>query len=93
MVEWVCEHFANINSYAVTLQEMNSQSCEEYALMYLKAKARGQSMQDFISLFKKGDFVFNDHLVGEMIKPLLNSRVENLKCCKQDNNRSCPLDI
>ena len=93
VVEWVCEHFANINSNAVTLQEMNSQSCGQYALMYLKAKARGQSMQDFISLFKKGDFVFNDHLVGEMIKPLLNSRVENLKCCKQDNNRSCPLDI
>ena len=63
MVEWVCEHFANIDSYAVTLQEMNSQWCEQYALMYLKAKARGQSMQDFISLFKKGDFVFNDHLV------------------------------
>ena len=65
MVEWVCEHFANINSNAVTLQEMNSQSCEQYALMYLEAKARGQSMQDFISLFKKGDFVFNDHLVGK----------------------------
>ena len=93
MVEWVCEHFANINSNAVTLQEMNSQSCGQYALMYLKAKARGQSMQDFISLFKKGDFVFNDHLMGEMIKPLLNWTVKNLKCCKQDNNRSCPLDI
>ena len=77
----------------MTLQEMNSQLCGQYALMYLKAKARGQSMQDFMSVFKKGDFVFNDHLVGEMIKPLLNSRVENLKCCKQDNNRSCPLDI
>ena len=93
MVEWVCEHFENINSNAVTLQEMNSQSCGQYALMYLKAKARGQSMHDFISLFKKEDFVYNDHLVGEMIKPFLNSRVKNLKCRKQDNGRSCPLDI
>ena len=93
IVEWVFENFEIVRSNAVTLQEMNSQSCGQYALMYLKAKARGQSMQDFISVFKKGDFVFNDHLVGEMIKPLLNSRVENLKCCKQDNNRSCPLDI
>ena len=93
VVEWVCENFEIINSNAVTLQEMNAQSCGQYALMYLKAKARGQSMHDFISLFKKGDFVHNDHLVGEMIKPLLNSRVKNLKCCKQDNSRSCPLDI
>ena len=93
VVEWVFENFEIVRSNAMTLQEMNSQSCGQYALMYLKAKARGQSMQDFISVFKKGDFVFNDHLVGEMIKPLLNSRVENLKCCKQDNNRSCPLDI
>ena len=93
VVEWVFEHFETVSSNAMTLQEMNSQSCGQYALMYLKAKARGQSIDDFRSLFKKGDFVHNDHLVGEVIKPLLNSRVKNLKCCKQDNSRSCPLDI
>ena len=54
VVEWVCQNFENINSNAVTLQEMNAQSCGQYALMYLKAKARGQSMHHFISLFKKG---------------------------------------
>ena len=93
VVEWVFENFETVSSNAMTLQEMNSQSCGQYALMYLKAKARGQSMDDFRSLFKKGDFVYNDQLVGEMIKPLLNWRVKNLKCSKQDNNRSCPLDI
>ena len=93
VVEWVFENFETVSSNAMTLQEMNSQSCGQYALMYLKAKVRGQSIDDFRSLFKKGDFVHNDHLVGEVIKPLLNSRVKNLKCCKQDNGRSCPLDI
>ena len=93
MVEWVFENFETVSSNAMTLQEMNSQSCGQYALMYLKAKARGQIIDVFRSLFKKGDFVHNDHLVGEVIKPLLNSRVKNLKCCKQDNGRSCPLDI
>ena len=93
VVEWVFENFEIVRSNAMTLQEMNSQSCGQYALMYLKAKARGESMEDFRSVFKKGDFVFNDHLVGEMFKLLLNWRVKNLKCCKQDNNRSCPLDI
>ena len=43
MVEWVFENFETVSSNAMTLQEMNSQSCGQYALMYLKAKARGQS--------------------------------------------------
>ena len=54
VVEWVFENFEIVRSNATTLQEMNSQSCGQYALMYLKAKARGQSIQDFISVFKKG---------------------------------------
>ena len=93
VVEWVFENFETVSSNAMTLQEMNSQLCGQYALMCLKAKARGQIIDVFRRLFKKGDFVHNDHLVGEVIKPLLNSRVKNLKCCKQDNGRSCPLDI
>ena len=79
VVEWVFENLETINSNAVTLQEIESQSCGQYALMYLKMKARGKSMHDFISLFKKGDFMYNDHLVGEMVKPLLGWRVRNLK--------------
>ena len=79
VVEWVFENFETINSNAVTLQEIESQSCGQYALMYLKMKARGKSMHDFISLFKKSDFMYNDHLVGEMVKLLLGWRVRNLK--------------
>ena len=41
-VEWIYEHFDNICSNAVTLQEVESQSCGQYALMYLKFKARGK---------------------------------------------------
>ena len=93
VVEWVSENFETINSNEVTLQEMESQSCGQYALMYLKRKARGKSMHDFTSLFKKGDYVYNDHLVGEMVKPLLGWKVRNLKCCKQDNSGCCRLDI
>ena len=91
--EWVCENFHIIRGNAMTLQKMNAQSCGQYALMYLKMKARGQSMDDFRSLFKKGDYVYNDHLVGEMIKPLLGWRVNNLKNSKQSNNKSCDLDM
>ena len=55
VVEWVFEKFETVSSNAMTLQEMNSQSCGQYALMYLKAKARGQIIDVFRSLFKKGD--------------------------------------
>ena len=75
IVEWVFKNFETINSNAVTLQDMESQSCGQYALMYLIMKARGKSMHDFISLFKKGNYVFNDHLVGEMVKPLLDGEL------------------
>ena len=93
VVEWVFENFETVSSNAKTFQEMNSQSCGQYALMYLKMKARGKSMDDFRSLFKKGDFIQNDHLVGEMIKPLLSWRVKHLKNSKQSNSKSCQLDI
>ena len=93
VVEWVFENFETVSSNAMTLQEMNSQSCGQYALMCLKMKARGKSMDDFRSLFKKGDFVHNDHLVGEMIKPLLSWRIRHLKHRKQNNNICCQLDI
>ena len=75
VVEWVFKNFETFNSNAVTLQDMESQSCGQYALMYLKMKARGKSMHDFISLFKKGNYVYNDHLVGEMVKPLLDGEL------------------
>ena len=43
--EWVSENFQIVRGNAMTLQEMNSQSCGQYALMYLKAKARGESQR------------------------------------------------
>lgn len=91
--EWVSEHFQQITSNAVTLQEMKSQSCGQYTLMYLKMKARGHSLADFVALFKKGDYVYNDHAVGEMVKPLLKARVTRLKSRIQCNTKCCELDI
>ena len=43
---------------------MFSQSCGDYALMFLVLKARGASMHDFLSLFSSKDFVSNDREVG-----------------------------
>ena len=50
-------------------------------------------MGDFVNVFKRDDYVHNDHLVGEMIKPLLDWRVKYCKSCKQSNLNTCVLDI
>lgn len=89
-IQWVYEHFENINSNTISLQEIDGQSCGQYALMYLKYKATGKSMRDFVSLFKKGDHVHNDQLVGEMVKRLLDWRV---KSCSQSNRGNFEIDI
>ena len=43
---------------------MNCAACGHYALLYLKAKARGLSLQDFLEQFSSHDFVSNDHKIG-----------------------------
>ena len=93
VVSWIYNQFDNIRSNAVSLQEIKSQYCGQYALMCLKFKARGKIMHDFVSEFKRGDYVHNDHLVGEMIKPLLDWRVKFCKSCKQSHLNPCYLDI
>ena len=97
-IDWIFDHFESINSNAKTLQEMNSQSCGQYALMYLKYRCRGKSMEDFVELFKKNDYVHNDHLVGELIKPYIHFTQKRVKAIfrlpdQQYNCKVCYIDI
>ena len=55
-----------------------------------RKRQRGGALNAYMAM-KSGQKI--GRKLDGMIKPLLNSRVEDLKCCKQDNNRSCPLDI
>ena len=54
-----------------SLQAIHSKSCGDYALLYLKAKARGRTLQDFLNDFSDVDYVSNDHKVGQRIKQLI----------------------
>lgn len=49
VVAWVYEHFGTICSNAVSLQEIDREPCGQ--CIYLKYKARENSMHDFASLF------------------------------------------
>ena len=51
-----------------TLQAFNSTACGHYTLAFLRARARGQSLEDFLNTFSSHDLVKNDRKVGREAK-------------------------
>ena len=68
-----------------SLQSIYSKSCGDYALFYLKDRARGQSMNEFLRRFSKQDYVDNDHKIGQ--KRLIEKELEWDKVCKVKNHQ------
>ena len=57
------------------MQSIYSKNCGDYALFYLKDRARGQSMNEFLRRFSKHDYVDNDHKIGQMLKKLIEKEL------------------
>ena len=53
-----------------TLQALNSTACGHYAVLFLKERARGQTMEEFLEGFFSYDFVGNDRMVGNQVRRL-----------------------
>ena len=69
-----------------SLQSLYSQSCGDYAMMYLIDRAEGCTLNEFLNRFKKHDYVNNDHKVGQMLKKLIELDWKNVcKCDYQQN--------
>ena len=83
IVEWLSRHFKYQLHNGQSLQSLFSQSCGDYALMYLIDRAEGRSMQQFLNRFKKKDYVNNDRKVGQMMKRLIVDDVMWHKICKK----------
>ena len=83
IVEWLDRHFKYQLHNGQSLQSLFSQSCGDYALMYLIDRAEGRSMQQFLNRFKKDDYVNNDRKVGQMMKRLIVDDVMWHKICKK----------
>ena len=79
--DWL-KRWKYVVSNGQSLQNVDSKSCGHYALMFLKAKARGYSMSDFLSQFSKHDYVTNDHVVGQMLKSLIADETAWNRVCK-----------
>ena len=80
--EWLNRHFKYQMSNGKTLQSVFSRSCGDYALMFLVDRAEGRSMHYFLSKFKKGDFVANDHKVGQWLKNRIVDELEWKRICE-----------
>ena len=62
--EWIKRHFKHQLVNEKSLQSLFSPSCGDYAFMILVYKANGHSMNGFLYLFSRHDFVGNDRKVG-----------------------------
>jgi len=67
----MAKHWKYVVTNGKSLQAVNSKSCGDYALLYLKAKARGRTLQEFLNDFSDDDYVSNDHKVGQRVKQLI----------------------
>ena len=82
MMEWLNRHFKYQMHNGQSLQSLFSQSCGDYALMYLIDRAEGQSMQHFLNRSRRNDYVNSDHKVGQMMKRLIADELLWNKICK-----------
>ena len=69
--DWIVQHWKYVVTNGKSLQAISSKSCGDYALLYLKAKARGRTLQDFLNEFSDHDYVSNDHQAGQCLQQLI----------------------
>ena len=70
-----------------SLQALDSQTCGHYVLFYLKAKARGESLQDFLARWNINNLVMNDQRVAEQMTKLIKSEVREMLEKPQDHEQ------
>lgn len=58
-----------------TIQALDSQTCGHYVLMFLKAKARGCTFQEFLSRWNGYNLVINDRRVAQDLKRLIKEEL------------------
>ena len=66
--DWLNTNWKHVIFNEQSLQSLYSKSCGDYALMYLKDRAAGRGLYDFLKRFSRHDYVYNDHKVGQMLK-------------------------
>ena len=88
--EWIKTHWKYVIANGKALQAFNSQSCGIYTLLYLKTRARGYTLQDFLKRFSDHDYVSNDQQVGKILKQLIVGKEKTWhQVCGRPSNQAC----
>jgi len=86
---WIVKHWKYVVTNGKSLQALPSKSCGGYALLYLKAKARGRTLQEFLNDFSNHDYVSNDHQIGQRLEQLIVGQEARWYqvCCRKYHQR------
>ncbi|KAJ7371659.1 hypothetical protein OS493_023679 [Desmophyllum pertusum] len=87
--EWIVKHWKYVVTNTKSLQAVNDKSCGHYALVYLKDRARGRTLQEFFNPFSRHDYVKNGHKVGQMLKRMIRNEICWNKVCKSPHHQAC----
>ena len=71
----------------IILQAIDSRTCGHYALFFLKARAQGQSYQDFLGQWRCDNLVLNDHKVAERLKRLIKQELQDEVDARPDGQK------
>ena len=72
----------------ITLQAMDSQTCGHYALFFLKARAQGQSYQEFWGQWSCDNLVLNDHKVADQLKRVIKQELQDELDARPDGQKN-----
>ena len=87
--DWLNTHWKYVVFNGQSLQSVYNQSCGDYALVYLIDRAEGRSTRQFEARFKKHDYLYNDHKVGQMLKKLIAKETMWDTVCKLKYHQDC----
>ena len=73
--EWIVKHWKYEVSNGKLLQALSNKSCGHYAFMYVKLKAAGGTLQDFLNLFSDHNFGANYYKVGQMLACIIKNEL------------------
>ena len=67
---------------------MDSPTCGHYALFFLKARAQGQTYQDFLGRWSIDNFVLNDQKVAQDLKRVIKRELQDEVDVRPDGQKN-----
>ena len=74
--EWITRHWKYVVRSEKTLQAYDGWACGHYAFVYLQERVRRRTLLEFVESFRDGDYVWNDHRVGERVRDWIQMKLD-----------------